>query len=297
MADGSIPTEQSYQLSTLTPYRFDPSSGTWEAGGAAVPLAVDRLTLVTYNLWYHEYRWEDRLAAVLRLVREAHPHVIAFQEVTQAHLTRILAEDWIRGQYQVSDASGVTLEPNGVLLLSRIPINSLVLCHLPSRKKRKMVLGELETGYGTLHAGSIHLESSPLNLPVRLEQLDRVLPSLHNTRHSLLMGDFNFDPRDQAEQSRIAPGYTDLWPVLHGAEPGYTVDSRLNEMRFFHKQRQKRARYDRILLRSADGCWQPESARIIGTQPISADRPLVYPSDHFGLLGVVTRRPSLAHGR
>jgi len=273
----------------LRPRGFDSSAHAWTAGPAPRPREVDRLTVLSYNLWFGEYRWQERIAALLRLVAERRPHVIGFQEVTRQHLHHILAEEWIRSNYQVSDTAGTTLEPHGVLLLSRLPMSSVGLCHLPSRKDRKLVVGELETTNGTICVATVHLESAPLSLPLRLAQLDRVLPSLHGARHSVLMGDFNFDPRNRAEESRIEPGYTDLWPALHSGDPGYTVDSVRNRMRFLHKQRHKRARFDRILLRSKDGDWEPESIHRIGTRPISPSEPDVYPSDHFGLVGVIAR--------
>lgn len=251
---------------------------------------------MTYNLWFNEHRWQERSDALLRLARNCDPDIIGFQEVTPRHLARILAEDWVRREYQVSDVAGSTLEPHGVLLLSRLPVNSLALCHLPSHKYRKLMVGELETADGAMCVATVHLESSALSFAVRLEQLDRILPSLRATRHAVLMGDFNFDPRDRAEQSRIEPGYTDLWPALHSGQPGYTVDSALNEMRLLHKQRHTRARFDRILLRSAGSRWEPESIRIIGAQPISPADPQVYPSDHFGLVGVISRRQGTGRG-
>ncbi len=278
------------ELRLLEPHGFDPSKGAWAPGRGPPLAAADSLTLVTYNLWFGAYRWEERLARLLALVRDSRPDVIGFQEVTPRCLERVLAEDWVRRGYQISDADGSTLEPHGVLLLSRLPMRGLALCHLPSQKDRKLLLGELETADGCLCAGTVHLESSPPSILLRLAQLDLVLPWLSEASDSVLMGDFNFDPRDTAEQSLIEPRYQDLWPQLHGDEPGYTVDTRLNRMRLQHKGREKRARFDRILLRSRGGRWAPQAIRIIGTRPISPDRPDLYPSDHFGLAAVIVRR-------
>lgn len=288
--------ENTLRFRMLQPHGFDVSTGTWQSRHGPKPPLADRLTLVTYNLWFDEHRWQERIETLLGLVRNCDPDVIGFQEVTPPHLARILAEDWVRREYHVSDGVGFTLEPHGVLLLSRLPVRSLALCHLPSRKDRKLVVAELETADGSIRVGTVHLESSPLSLALRLDQLDKVLPSVRGTRHAVLMGDFNFDPRDQVEQSRIEPGYTDLWPSLHSGEPGYTVDSTLNRMRLLHKRRHTRARFDRILLRSAGPRWEPESIRIIGTQPISPADPQVYPSDHFGLVGVISRRQGTGRG-
>ena len=290
MDAASAPAKEPSRVSILGPRGFDVVAHVWKRARGPRPSAVDRLTLVSYNLWFGEYCWRERLAVLLANVRDCRPDIIGLQEVTPAHLEQILAQDWVRERYQVSDTDGVTLEPHGVLLLSRLPVASLALCHLPSRKDRKMVVGEVETAEGTIFVGVVHLESAPLAMPLRLEQLDRVLPGLHGGKNTVLMGDFNFDPRDRTEQSRIEPGYTDLWPALNSGDPGYTVDTVHNRMRFLHKQRHKRARFDRILLRSVEPVWEPASIRMIGTRSISPAQPDVFPSDHFGLVGVISRR-------
>jgi len=96
------------------------------------------------------------------------------------------------------------------------------------------------------------------------------------------MGDFNFDPRSDAEQSRLGRNYVDLWRALasgHGV--GHTVDSSQNRMRFLHKGKHKHVRFDRILLRSVTPGWAPRSIRLLGTEPLSPATPNTYPSDHF----------------
>jgi endonuclease/exonuclease/phosphatase family metal-dependent hydrolase len=105
------------------------------------------------------------------------------------------------------------MEPHGVLLLSRLPMRGLTLCHLPSQKDRKFVLSELETADGSLCAGSVHLESSPPNILLRLQQLDRALPWL---------SDANFGRRRPAilpgisrrERPRAASGRSSARPRL-----------------------------------------------------------------------------------
>jgi tyrosyl-DNA phosphodiesterase 2 len=281
------------RVSVLQAHGFDPATGTWRPGVFIRSFTANRLTLVTCNLWFSEYRWRERIDALLKQVYECQPHVIGFQEVTPLRLERILDEDWVRRDYQVSDASGASLQPHGVLLLSRLPVSDLVLCHLPSRKHRKLVLGRLKTVNETICFGTVHLESSPMSRSLRLLQLDRVFSSLHEVRHAVLMGDFNFDPLDRAEQSVVERGFTDIGRVLHRGDPKYTVDSVCNQMRFRHKKRHERTRFDRILLRSPDAVWVPESVRLIGTQPISPNQPDVYPSDHFGLVGVIVRKDSI----
>jgi len=285
-------TDSLPRVRLLEPRGFDPLAGIWRAGVG--PTEPDRhsLGVLTFNLWFGEYRWEERIAAVLRLIERHRPDVIGLQEVTPENLERILADDWVRRRYRVSDATGETVQPHGVLLLSAVPLGSLALCHLPTEKDRKLLLAELETTCGPLYVGTVHLESSPASTGMRLEQLDRVLPVLHGAEQALLMGDLNFDPADRGEQSRIEPGFTDLWQALRREDPGHTVDSERNAMRYMHKQLSKRARFDRILLRSKGAVWRPISVDLIGTEAIAPEHPEVYPSDHFGLVGVVSCNPS-----
>lgn len=248
-------------------------------------VSPDRLVLVTYNVWFGEFLWRERFAALLDVVRDCGPDLIALQEVTPAHLQCLLTDSWVRSEFRLSDVTGETLQPHGVLLLSRIPLRRLALRELPSNKNRKLLVAELGMGARSACVGNLHLESSASAAHLRLAQLDEVLATLQGAPHRLLMGDFNVDPTREQEQARLDEHYRDLWGDLRGDEPGYTEDTDINRMRLLHKNRPKQVRFDRILLRSSRPGWEPESIEIIGTRPIAEDKPDVFPSDHFGLAG------------
>ncbi len=278
----------------LTAAGFDPSSGRWMATRRTQTAAVEQMTLVTYNIWFGEHRWRERLAHLLGLVARCEPDIIALQEVTPRQLEQILAAEWVRSDFLVSDVSGTTLRPHGVLLLSRLPIHDITLCRLPSRKDRKLLTALIDTGHERISVGNLHLESSPNNQLLRLAQLKRVLSHQSAAKHALLMGDFNFDPRSDAEQRPLGRNYIDLWRALSsGAGAGHTVDSSRNRMRFLHKHKHKHVRFDRILLRSVAPGWAPRSIRLLGTEPISPSTPDTYPSDHFGLTAVIERQADI----
>ena len=253
--------------------------------GVEPDVSQDRLSLVTYNVWFGEFMWRERFAALLDIVRDCRPDLVALQEVTPRHLEHLLAVEWVRRMYRISDTTGATLQPHGVLLLARLPLRNLALQELPSDKDRKILVAEPGLGSRSLCVGNLHLESSREATPVRLAQLDTILPRLHGVQRTLLMGDFNFDPVQIPEQARVDPYFRDLWAELRPDEPGFTEDTASNRMLLLHKGREKQVRFDRILLRSPRPGWIPESVRLIGTRPITPHQPEVFPSDHFGLAG------------
>jgi len=282
-------------MQMLEPDHFDEERASWVPGRPGSGHAAQgRLTVVTFNVWFGEFMQTARFDALLDTIRRCDPDVVGLQEVTPEHVEHVLAQDWIRRNYWVSDASARSVQPHGVFLLSRLPVHGVGLCELPSQKDRKLLVAELHVSGQPLTVGTVHLESSPDSTPLRLAQLDTVLPSLLGAPHAVLMGDFNFDPAQQAEQSRVEERYLDLWDVLRGDEPGYTEDTDINRMRLIHKRKEKRVRFDRILLRSASPGWVPSAIRRIGTDPISPGLPEVFPSDHFGLVGTLTWEGSAA---
>jgi endonuclease/exonuclease/phosphatase family metal-dependent hydrolase len=229
--------------------------------------------------------WRERFAALLDIVRACRSDLVALQEVTPRHLEHLLTVEWVRREFRISDITGSTLQPHGVLLLSRLPLRNPGLQELPGNKNRKMLVAELGLGSRSVGVGNLHLESSPQATPVRLAQLDTILPRLPDKQHTLLLGDFNFDPVQLPEQSRVDQCFLDLWTELRPAEPGYTEDTAVNGMLLSHKGREKQVRFDRILLRSPRPGWIPESVQLIGTRAITPQLPGLFPSDHFGLAG------------
>lgn len=278
---------QGRAIQSLDAFRFVRSAGAWKRVETEPDVTRDRLVLVTYNLWFGKFLWRERFAALLDVVRDCDPDLIALQEVTIRHLRCLLEDAWVRREFRLSDVTGETLQPHGVLLLSRVPLRALGLRELPSNKDRKLLVAELALGARSASVGNRHLESSASATPLRLVQLDEALPTLLGAPYRLLMGDFNFDPAED-EQDRLAAHYRDLWAELRRDEPGYTEDTDLNRMRLLHKNRRKQARFDRILLCSSRPGWEPESIELIGTRPIAENAPEVFPSDHFGLAGSLT---------
>jgi tyrosyl-DNA phosphodiesterase 2 len=125
---------------------------------------------------------------------------------------------------------------------------------------------------------SVHLDSGKRSVTLRARQLRRLFTELERDDDVVALGDFNM--RDD-EDHRVDEAFCDVWPALRPDEDGFTEDTSINHMRYDSTDKQRFVRFDRILLKGRR--WRPHSIELIGTQPISADHPRVFPSDHFGL--------------
>ena len=92
-------------------------------------------------------------------------------------------------------------------------------------------------------------------------------------------GDFNLKP-ESPEQAAIHTTWIDAWASLRD-EPGYTVDTDLNTMRYQLKDKPTHKRIDRVLSRGMTA----SAIELVGTEPIDIDGTFV--SDHFGLLATL----------
>lgn len=243
-----------------------------------------RLTVATFNIWFDAHHIEARHNAILGLMEERRPDVIALQEVTLPALNLVLSKPWIQAEYQSTDLDGRTLGRYGVVLLSRIPMQRVTLTPLPSRMDRGLLVADLDIGGVPISVATVHLESLK-EAATRGIQLQQIFDQLADRDNAVLMGDFNFCSSWQEENVRIRPDYVDVWPAVHPDNPGFTEDTTINRMRYLLKGKHKHVRFDRILLKSA--MFQPSAIELLGTQPISPEFPEVYPSDHFGLFATI----------
>ena len=91
-------------------------------------------------------------------------------------------------------------------------------------------------------------------------------------------------PRTRASR---AP-YCDVWPALRPDEDGFTEDTSINLMRYDMKDKHRHVRFDRVLLKGRQ--WAAADIELLGTEPIAAELPRVFPSDHFGVECRLTSR-------
>jgi tyrosyl-DNA phosphodiesterase 2 len=269
-------------------WSFDHSKQAWTPAGKSIQFSRPNITLATFNVWFGEYELSARCDALLGLLRDCGADIIALQEVTAPFLERMLAQSWVRRDFVISDATGATFPDYGVVLLSRVPVHRFELYDLPTTMSRKLVLCRLAAGALNLDVGAVHLESLKEFGMYREEQLRAIFRILEPRENAVLLGDFNFCS-SWDENELIDDRYSDLWPLLHPDDPGWTVDGESNAMRPALGKSGKQVRFDRILVRAKSGSLQVQSIRLLGTAPVSPDLPEVFPSDHFGLVATLER--------
>lgn len=194
----------------------------------------------------------------------------------------------------ISDLTGSTVSPYGVMMLSRLPYTNLKFVVLESHMSRKFLMADFNINNENVAIGTVHLESLG-TAPVRRSQLKTINDTLKdNYRHWIVMGDFNFDSEinfgnapgalENDALAQLMPEAIDAWLYLHEESKGSgkTYDTDINKML---GSKYERMRYDRVMLQSqptetARSTWVPVNAKLIGTEPISKG---VWPSDHFGV--------------
>jgi endonuclease/exonuclease/phosphatase family metal-dependent hydrolase len=170
-------------------------------------------------------------------------------------------------------------------MLSRVPISAATYTRLPTRQQRGFLQCEFTVKGRRLVVCCVHLDSGKSSSRLRGWQLRRIFNALKTAEDAVVLGDFNM--RD-AENSRIAGPFGDVWPALRPDEDGFTEDTSINLMRYDMKDKHRHVRFDRVLLKGRR--WTAVDVELLGTEPIAADLPRVFPSDHFGVKCLLKHR-------
>ena len=257
------------------------------AGDAPAP---DRLTVVTCNILAEEIPSARRQAALLNLLEESGADVIALQEVGRSWRDALLGAAWVKASYGWTREGASPLVPNGNFILSRHPIRKASSATLPGRQGRTGLKAVIDVGGRELAVATTHMESRLEDGPVRAKQLDALFRLLRDAEDAVLLGDLNFGDGEEPETTHLEKAYADLWLSLRPGEAGFTWNIEASEMArkgSFPGERSRRL--DRILVRST--AWKPKAVRIIGDQPVTPGDRKLFPSDHFGVVGVIERAP------
>jgi tyrosyl-DNA phosphodiesterase 2 len=234
------------------------------------------LRVVTWNVWFGQWAQEQRQTALWAELERLAPDVICLQEVVPEHLAGPQIERLRERGWWVSDE---VIFDYDVVTLTRRPVSASERVSLPTTMGRELLITRLRTE-PPLTIANVHLESTSDETECRLRQLERISASLAEEPDVVLLGDMNFPALADRPENRPLAGWTDAWAQLRPAEPGYTIDSEINRMRWLHKRKHDQRRIDRVFHRLQR--WRVSNIEVIGRAPLPDD-PLTFISDHFGL--------------
>ncbi|MCK6473335.1 MAG: endonuclease/exonuclease/phosphatase family protein [Planctomycetes bacterium] len=260
----------------------DPKLTQPATGAKAAPMPMpETISLLTLNLCVDPVNVPERIPALRKLLAEHHADIIALQEVATPFAEALAREKWAKGVYDVTRMYDKPTSVRGLYLMSRFPIKKMDFKVLPSMQERGALVAYLDVRGRTFAVGTVHLESFLEDGPRRAVQLDQTFPMLDEAEDGVLLGDFNFG-EGEPESEHLDKRFADVWRALKPDDPGFTWDpvkSPFAKRQSLPKEGQRRI--DRILVRSER--WTPKSIELLGDQPIDAEHPDLFPSDHFAL--------------
>ncbi len=279
---------------------------------------MDRLRVLTLNVWNRSGPWETRKALIRSAFKELRPDVIGLQEIvgdtpleTQAHeIVKGLQVDGAPWNVAFGPAQSWGPVSFGNAILSRWPIGETVVTPLPVTDlgtgadiadPRVVLLARIATPWGELPLHTTHLSWKFHEGYAREAQVLGVVAHVEATRRAgalpdVVVGDFNAQP-DAAEirfmtglQTLARPGtaprstyFADAF-AWAGEGSGPTFDRTTNPYAAYAREPPRRIDY--VFVRGPDdhGRGEPMAARVVCADVQDG----VAPSDHFGVLAEIS---------
>jgi len=283
----------------LQPFKYDAKKKEWvqKDYSSSKDTPLNEIKFVTYNVWFgtrseSEQELTPRLSGLFSLIKGTDADVICLQEVTKPIVAILMKQDFIRDSYWLSDSDqgGTYMRAGyGILICSKLPYKNLLFQTLPTKLGRSALTAEFRVNQESLSVTTCHFESYPVDVIPRQKQLKVISQIVSDYDHSVLMGDFNFASETERKETIGQSIFTDMWPVLNGNELGYTFDFEDNKMLgSFGHAALTRGRIDLIVYRSKGDKLRPTAVQRLGTEPLQMEPKIIYPSDHFGVYGVLS---------
>ncbi len=252
------------------------------------------LSIATLNLRNRQDRWYERRELLVAEILEKQPDVLALQEISMP----IGQGRWLRNQVNLR-LTGKSGRPyrlvqrrkrhliegykEGIGFLTKLPVVAESTLGLGYRGRVALRLTlELPTGQ-LLDVICTHFHHGPENIEARHEQAMQLVGWLaedpNRLPNQIVAGDFNDVPDSLAIQA-IKQAYRSAYQLKHGHEPLATFPTALVQ-----PPPPMGVCLDYIFLSSA--IKTVEKAEIFARNAAATDDTL-YPSDHVGLLAVIT---------
>jgi endonuclease/exonuclease/phosphatase family metal-dependent hydrolase len=264
---------------------------------------MDRLRIVTLNVWNRQGPWERRLPLIRAGLQALQADLIGLQEIIAQEGGSSQA-DAIAGGLGYETAFGVAHDLGGGIhfgnaVLSRWPIARRQVFKLPaagSAESRSLLMTEIAAPAGAIPFFVTHLNWKFHEGAVREAQVQVVAEVVKREAPMsglppVLVGDFNAEP--EACEIRFLKGLQSLGGKSTffgdcfgqtGDGPGYTFDARHNP--FAAPTHEYPRRIDYIFVRGPDKLvpGQPLSSRVVLHELTDG----VTPSDHYGVMAEIS---------
>ena len=271
---------------------------------------LERLRVLTLNIWNRQGPWEARLPLIQRELATLEPDLVGLQEVLHHDSEPVdQALEIARGaglSYHVAFASAWHIGGGlqfGNAVLSRFPIvdaRSFPLPGEPGEETRGLLYASCDAPCGRVPVFVTHLDWQLNRGWIRERQVASIVEKVRELAPvgegfpPILMGDFNAEA--DSDEIRWLRGYTsrlgknvyfaDCFAAAGDGTPGFTYE---RSNRFAARAREPNRRIDYVFVRGPDRQLrgEPLTARLACTVPTGE----VFPSDHYGVYAEIQAAP------
>ena len=263
---------------------------------------MNRLRVLTLNIWNRQGPWEERLGMIREGVRRLDPDVVGLQEIIadegQSQADSIREGLGLEGAFGLAhDLGGGVLLGNAVL--SRWPIAASRVFPLPnggSEEQRSLLFAEIASPHGRIPFFVTHLNWKLHHGVVRESQVATIAEIVKaeapmSGLPPVLVGDFNAEP--ESAEIRFLKGLQSLGGKSHyfadcfaqtGEGPGITFDATRNP--YAEETHEHPRRIDYVFVRGPDtqARGKPVAARVVMDEVENG----VAATDHYGVYAEIT---------
>ncbi len=261
------------------------------------------LRVVTLNIWNVSGDWRARRQAILAVLREVDPDIVCLQEVVandRGNQAEWLAAE-LDGMHCAFGGAPLTVAEGrfGNAILSRWPIEAESTGNLPEepddQETQRVVL---HARTGGVDVFSTHLAWQLHDAALRERQMQAVTAFVAENADAsapvgpVLAGDFNAEPDSTvirylcglASLDGASTYFQDAWRLAGDGGPGLTW-SRRNDHAAEDNEPDRRLDYVFSWFHGRSGAGRPLECRVVADTPVAG----VWPSDHFGVLAILSR--------
>lgn len=251
-------------------------------------LKLSKLSILTYNVWFDNYNWDNRLKGILSILESKNADVVCLQEVTDRFFRFITDQEFIKKTYKITIIPSQMLCGYDVLILSKFECNAYVSPFYSKMGRKLLYITIINNSNDLIKIGTVHLESLN-NSNIRENQLKLSYDLLKSTElenkdfnctHAFLLGDFNFTEKETHLINNN--GFVDFgYEVVIKDNFNFSKWCTMKEMNGYPHWRP-----DRVTYLSSSKSFTVTHFEIVGKNKIEIldkSNPVDTPSDHFGI--------------